>query len=87
LLLIPFRRDVLDATLCDRVCQSFSLATLGSSTNKTNGLQIIVLLALLLVASKDGFAAPSPKQNLMPESLQIQYHCKNLHRHVRGDEA
>jgi len=44
MLLIPFKRDVFDATLCDRVCQSFSLATPGSSTNKTSQHDITEIL-------------------------------------------
>ena len=33
---IPLRRGVLDITLCDKVCQWFSLGTRVSSTNKTD---------------------------------------------------
>jgi hypothetical protein len=47
---IPFSRDVLDTTLCDKVCQWlaagrwFSPGTLISSTNKTDSHDIIEIL-------------------------------------------
>ena len=47
---IPFRRGVLDTTLCDKVCQWlaagrwFSLGTLVSSTNKTDCHDITEIL-------------------------------------------
>ena len=47
---IPFSRDVLDTTLCDKVCQWlaagrwFSRGTLISSTNKTDSHDIIEIL-------------------------------------------
>ena len=36
--------DTLDTILCDQVCQWFSLGTLVSSTNKTDGHSITVAL-------------------------------------------
>jgi hypothetical protein len=41
---IPFRPDVLDTTLCDKVCQWFSPGTPVSSTNKTDHRNITEIL-------------------------------------------
>ena len=50
---IPLRRGVLNATLCDKVCQWFSPGTLVSSTNKTDHHDIAEILLKLAFNSNN----------------------------------